>query len=85
MKVLIVEDEPLLAGSLAKGLGAEGFAVALAATGPNGLRQATANSFDAVILDIMLPGLSGYQVLEHLRAHQVWTPAVTSWDMGVPK
>jgi two-component system OmpR family response regulator len=76
MKVLIVEDEPLLAGSLAKGLGAEGFVVMLAATGPSGLRQATANSFDVVILDIMLPGLSGYEVLAQLRAHQVWAPVL---------
>ncbi|WP_458315856.1 response regulator transcription factor [Mycolicibacterium brisbanense] len=76
MKVLIVEDEPLLAGSLGRGLGAEGYAVALAATGPDGVRQATEHSFDAVILDLMLPGLDGFEVLEQIRSHQVWTPVM---------
>ncbi|MEE6163364.1 MULTISPECIES: response regulator transcription factor [unclassified Mycolicibacterium] len=76
MKLLIVEDEPLLAGSLGRGLGAEGYAVAHAATGFDGLRQATEHRFDAVILDIMLPGLDGYQVLEQMRSHQVWTPVL---------
>src|SRR5690242_19943166 len=76
MKVLIVEDEPVLAGLLARGLRAEGYVVVPAATGVDGLQKAIANRFDVAILDLMLPGLSGYEVLEQLRLYQVWTPVL---------
>lgn len=76
MKVLIVEDEPLPARTLMRGLQAEGYVVVHAATGDDGLRQATANRFDVVILDLILPGLTGYEVLRQLRLHQVWTPVL---------
>jgi DNA-binding response OmpR family regulator len=74
MKVLIVEDEPLLASTLAVGLRPEGFVVVHAATGVDGLWHATEDHFDVIVLDIMLPGLSGYEVLRQLRARGVWTP-----------
>ncbi len=74
MKVLIVEDEPLLASTLAVGLRPEGFVVVHAATGVDGLWHATEGEFDVIVLDIMLPGLSGYEVLRQLRARGVWTP-----------
>jgi two-component system, OmpR family, response regulator len=74
MKVLIVEDEPLLASTLTAGLRPEGFVVVHAATGVDGLWHATEDSFDVIVLDIMLPGLSGYEVLRQLRARGVWTP-----------
>ncbi|CAN5373278.1 response regulator transcription factor [soil metagenome] len=76
MRILIVEDEPLLASTLSKGLRAEGFVVVNVATGVDGLWQATENAFDVIVLDIMLPGLSGYEVLRQLRAREVWTPVL---------
>ncbi|GAB7072063.1 response regulator transcription factor [Mycobacterium hodleri] len=76
MKVLIVEDEPRFAAILSKGLRAEGFVVVHADNGVDGLWQATENFFDVIVLDIMLPGLNGYEVLRRLRAAQVWTPVL---------
>jgi two-component system OmpR family response regulator len=76
MKVLLVEDESRLAFTVRRGLQAEGFVVVIAGEGIEGLQQATEESFDAVILDIMLPGLSGYEVLRRMRAKQVWTPVM---------
>jgi two-component system OmpR family response regulator len=76
MKVLIVEDEPLLASTLTIGLRAEGFAVVAVANGIEGLRQAEENAFDVVVLDIMLPGLNGYEVLRHMRTRGIWTPVM---------
>jgi two-component system OmpR family response regulator len=68
VRVLIVDDELRLATALARGLSAEGFAVAVAHDGVSGLKLAQDGDFDAVVLDIMLPGLSGYDVLRRLRA-----------------
>jgi two-component system OmpR family response regulator len=76
MKLLIVEDEARLRSTLAVGLRAEGFTVTEAADGVEGLRQATENPFDVIVLDIMVPGLSGYEVLRRMRARQVWTPVL---------
>jgi two-component system OmpR family response regulator len=76
MKVLLVEDESRLASTVRRGLQAEGFVVVIAGEGIEGLQQATEESFDAVILDIMLPGLSGYEVLRRMRAKHVWTPVM---------
>ena len=76
VKVLIVEDEPRLASTLSMGLRAEGCVVVDVATGVDGLWQATENEFDVVVLDIMLPGLSGYEVLRQMRARSVWTPVL---------
>lgn len=76
MRVLIVEDEPRLSSTLAIGLRAEGFAVVEAANGIDGLWQATENGFDVVVLDIMLPGLNGYEVLRRMRSRSVWTPVL---------
>lgn len=76
MRVLLVEDEPRLSATLSMGLRAEGFVVVAVATGVAGLHEAVENSFDVVILDIMLPGHSGYEVLRRMRAQQVWTPVL---------
>jgi two-component system OmpR family response regulator len=76
MKVLVVDDEPLLASTLAIGLRAEGCVVVGAANGVEGLWQAVENDFDVIVLDIMLPGLSGYEVLRRMRARDVWTPVL---------
>ena len=74
MRLLIVEDEVRLASALQRGLASEGFTVDVAHTGPEGLRAAQDSAFDAVILDIMLPGLSGYRIIEALRAEENWVP-----------
>ncbi len=74
MRLLIVEDEVRLASALQRGLSAEGFTVDVAHTGPDGLHAATETSYDAVLLDIMLPGLSGYRIIEQLRAAENWVP-----------
>ncbi|MGH3765769.1 MAG: response regulator transcription factor [Pseudonocardiaceae bacterium] len=76
VRVLVVDDEPGVRRALERGLRAEGMQVVTAADGPSGLRAALTGSFDAVLLDIMLPGLSGYRVLQRLRAAGVGTPVL---------
>jgi two-component system, OmpR family, response regulator len=76
MRVLLVEDEERLSATLAMGLKAEGFVVVAVGTGVEGLHEATESSFDVVVLDIMLPGLSGYEVLRRMRQRDVWTPVL---------
>ncbi|MFJ6955345.1 response regulator transcription factor [Micromonospora aurantiaca (nom. illeg.)] len=76
MWLLVVEDETRLAAALRRGLSAEGFVVDVAATGPDGLDAARHGEYDAMILDVMLPGLSGYEVVRRLRAEQRWLPVL---------
>ncbi len=76
MRLLIIEDEARMATALQRGLIAEGFTVELALNGPDGLHMARESSYDAIICDIMLPGLSGYRIIEALRAEQNWVPVV---------
>ena len=76
MRVLLVEDEERLSSMVAMGLRAEGFLVVTAATGDDGLHEATEHQFDVIVLDIMLPGRSGYEVLRRLRSAAVWTPVL---------
>jgi DNA-binding response OmpR family regulator len=74
VRVLIVEDEKRLAAAIKRGLEAEGFAVDVAFDGKEGLWQAAAGSYDVIVLDIMLPGLNGYQVCAAIRERNDWTP-----------
>ncbi|MFI7441649.1 response regulator transcription factor [Nonomuraea indica] len=74
MRVLVVEDERRMAAALQRGLQAEGFAVDLAHDGEQGLHQARQGDYDVVVLDIMLPRLSGYNVCKQLRAEDNWVP-----------
>ena len=76
MRVLVVEDEVRLAQALQRGLRAEGFSVDLAHDGIDGLHLAREGGYDAVVLDVMLPGLTGYRVCEALRAEQNWVPVL---------
>ncbi len=76
MRVLVVEDEDRMATALRRGLQAEGFAVDVAADGATGLDMARHGGYDAMILDVMLPGLSGYRVVRQLRAEQQWLPVL---------
>ncbi len=74
MKVLIVDDEVRLTRSLALGLRAEGFAVDVANDGTDGLWMAKENTYEAIVLDLMLPGINGYKICESLRKDEDWTP-----------
>ncbi|HEX5401981.1 MAG TPA: response regulator transcription factor [Pseudonocardiaceae bacterium] len=74
--MLVADDEPGVRRALERGLTAEGMDVVGAADGPGALRAALTGAFDVVLLDIMLPGLSGYRVLERLRAEGVHTPVL---------
>ena len=76
MRVLLVEDEVALAEMVRRGLVADGHTVDVVHDGVRGLDAAVTGQHDVVVLDIMLPGLSGYRVLERLRAAQVWTPVL---------
>ena len=76
MRLLVVDDEPRLARALARGLGAEGFVVEVAADGPSGLEQARYGDYDVIVLDVMLPGLSGYEIVRRLRAEGNWVPVL---------
>ena len=76
MKVLVVEDEPAIADAVRRGLEAEGIAVDVMSDGVDGLWAATENTYDAVVLDLMLPGISGRDVLVGLRERGVWTPVL---------
>lgn len=67
MRILLIEDEEKLATVWASNLKAEGFAVDMALTGTDGVEIATGNTYDLIILDIMLPGLDGTQVLKRIR------------------
>lgn len=72
----MVEDEVGLAHTLRRGLGAEGFTVDVVHDGEDGVWAATEGVYDVIVLDIMLPKLNGYQVLERLRRDGVWTPVL---------
>ncbi|MEU5720214.1 response regulator transcription factor [Micromonospora sp. NPDC047738] len=76
MRLLVVEDETRLASALRRGLAAEGFAVDVESTGPAGLDAARHGGYDAMILDVMLPSLSGYEVVRRLRAEEHWLPVL---------
>jgi two-component system OmpR family response regulator len=76
MRVLVVEDEVRLAEGLRRGLEADGFAVDIAGTGTDGLWMARENEYSVILLDIMLPGISGYRVCETMRAEGNWTPVL---------
>lgn len=76
MKVLLVEDERRFAAVVKEGLVAEGFVVDIVPDGITGLWAASENSYDVIVLDIMLPGQNGYDVLKHLRERKVWTPVL---------
>lgn len=74
MRVLVVDDEVRLAAAVQRGLQAEGFTVDVAHTGLDGLWAATEQRYDAIVLDIMLPGMNGYRVCAELRNRGVDTP-----------
>ena len=76
VRLLVVEDELRLGAALRRGLTAEGFLVDVATDGPTGLERARHGEYDAVVLDVMLPGMSGYNVVRTLRAEANWVPVM---------
>jgi DNA-binding response OmpR family regulator len=74
VRILVIEDDAHLAKSVQRGLQAEGFTVDVSFDGTDGLWRATEEEYDAVILDIMLPGTNGYRVCAELRERGKWTP-----------
>ena len=76
MRILLVDDEVRLADGIRRGLEAEGMVVDVAHDGLSGLRLATDGDYDAIVLDVMMPGMSGYRVCQALRADEVWTPVI---------
>jgi len=84
MRILLVEDEPRLLRSLARALREEGYAVDTAADGEEGLYMAKNCDYNAVVLDVMLPRLDGWQVLEGLRQHKQ-TPVLMLTARDAPR
>ncbi len=76
MRILVVDDEARLADGVKRGLEAEGFAVDVAGNGVDGLWRARETRYDAIVLDLMMPGMSGWKVCEALRAEENWTPVL---------
>ncbi|UGQ13468.1 response regulator transcription factor [Yinghuangia sp. ASG 101] len=88
MRVLLVEDEVRLAETIRQGLADAGVNVEVVHNGVDGLWAATENTYDVVVLDIMLPGLNGYRVCAGLRERGVWAPVLMltakdgDWDQA---
>jgi len=76
VRVLVVDDEPALLESVRRGLVAGGWAVDTATDGEDGLWKAEEGGYDVVVLDIMMPGLNGYEVVREMRRRKVWTPVL---------
>ncbi|MGI9658239.1 MAG: response regulator [Gaiellaceae bacterium] len=76
MRALIVEDEPKMARLIRRGLVDEGYAADVVANGEDAIWRAGATEYDVIVLDVMLPGLNGFQVCEQLRKSGVWSPVL---------
>ncbi len=76
VRLLVVEDELRLGAALKRGLTAEGMVVDLSTDGPGGLEAARHGGYDAMVLDVMLPGMSGYNVVRTLRTEANWVPVL---------
>ncbi|HEY3021837.1 MAG TPA: response regulator, partial [Solirubrobacteraceae bacterium] len=76
MRVLVVEDEPQMGEIIARGLSRAGYATDVARHGEDGVWMAGATPYDLVILDVMLPGLDGFEVCRRLRMRGDWTPVL---------
>lgn len=76
MRILVVEDEMKMARAIRRGLEIEGYTVETVETGDDAVFWATEQDFDAILLDVMLPGRDGFTVCRDLRAARVWTPVL---------
>ena len=82
MRILVVEDEEKMARALRRGLESEGYSVETVGTGPDAIFWATETAFDALVLDVMLPGCDGYTVCRELRSAEVFTPVLMLTSRG---
>jgi len=76
MRVLVIEDEPKMAALVARGLREDGHAADVASRGEDGLWMANSAPYDAIVLDVMLPGLDGFATCRRLREQGTWTPVL---------
>ncbi len=76
MRILIVEDEVKMAALIRRGMREEGLAADVAITGEDAIWMAGATEYDVIVLDVMLPGIDGFETCRRLRAEDVWTPVV---------
>src|ERR671932_572178 len=76
MRVLVVEDEVKMAGLIRRGLVEEGYAADIAQSGEDAVWMAEAHPYDAIVLDVILPGVSGFETCRRLRNGGVWTPVL---------
>src|SRR3954464_7135111 len=76
VRVLVIEDEAKLANVIARGLREEGYAVDIAGRGEDAIWMAGAAAYDAILLDVMLPGVDGFDVCRRLRTLEVWSPVL---------
>jgi two-component system, OmpR family, response regulator len=82
MRILVVEDEEKMARALRRGLESEGYSVETVGTGDDAIFWATETAFDALVLDVMLPGCDGYEVCRRLRSASVFTPVLMLTSRG---
>jgi two-component system OmpR family response regulator len=76
VRLLVVEDEVKMAALLRRGLAEQGLAVDVAGSGEEGVSMAVATSYDALVLDVMLPGIDGFEACRQLRARGIWAPVL---------
>jgi DNA-binding response OmpR family regulator len=76
MRALVAEDETRMAALLKRGLEEEGYSVDVSADGAEAVWMATENDYDVIVLDVMLPGMDGFEVCRRLRAHKRWAPVL---------
>jgi two-component system OmpR family response regulator len=76
MRILVVEDEKKMAALIRRGLREEGFSVDVADRGEDALWRASATDYDAIVLDVMLPGIDGFETCRRLRGDGVWAPVL---------
>jgi two-component system OmpR family response regulator len=76
MRILVVEDEPRMAAVIERGLRSDGAAVDVANSAEDALPRAAATAYDAILLDVMLPGIDGFETCRLLRERGLWTPVL---------
>ena len=76
MRVLVVEDDLKMAGLIRRGMREQGLVVDVAVKGEDALWMAQATEYDAIVLDVMLPGIDGFETCRRLRSEGVWTPVL---------
>jgi two-component system OmpR family response regulator len=82
MNVLVVEDEVKMAALIRRGLREEGLSVDIAASGEEALGMARASAYDAIVLDVILPGIDGFETCRRMREEGIWSPVLTLTARG---